>query len=198
MLHITSSCNCHLVGCTILINPSIRFRDDTYGGYRLRAIDKHRKGIHFSLGNFSAPLRTSRSESWQVFGQISLCLHVSIYTGWTYALVCRYAKHVRSLTLKRRSSGQDEWEEGHSAGRGKIERERVKERTGLRGERGWTRREVGGIERQGGYEKEETRGRRGQRGPTSPVHALNMYVHPHARVCVRARANINVYHEAHL
>lgn len=81
-----------------------------------------------------------------------LCLHIGIYIGWTYALVCRYAKHVRSLTLKRRSSGQDEWEEGHFAGRRKRERERKSERKdGLGGVRGANEaREVGGIERQGG------------------------------------------------
>lgn len=68
---------------------------------------------------------------------LPVCLRIGIYIGWTYALVCRYAKHVRSLTLKRRSFGQDEWEEGHTAGRREIEGERKSERkNGPGGQRG--------------------------------------------------------------
>lgn len=65
------------------------------------------------------------------------------------------------------------------------------------------RREVGGIERQGGLREgrnERAAGRDGEaeRPYFSGPCLEHMYVHPHARVCVRARANVNVYHEAHL
>lgn len=102
--------------------------------------------------------------------------------------------------MKRRSFGQDEWEEGHTAGRREIERERESERKNGagRGERvnearGGRNRETRGVMR-----READEGTERRRGPTSPVHASSMYVHPHARVCGRARANVNVYHETHL
>ena len=78
------------------------------------------------------------------------------------------------------------------------EKERKKERTveeekgGKRGERWEESRD------KGGYEKEGTRGQRGKEALLLRSMPWNMYVHSHARVCVRARANINVYHEAHL
>lgn len=63
-----------------------------------------------------------------------------------------------------------------------------------------TRREAkGGTEtRRVLQERRNERTTEKQRGPTSPVHALNMYVYAYTRACARTRANINVYHEVHL
>lgn len=101
-----------------------------------------------------------------------------MYIEWTYALVCRYAKHVRSnvetpIVRTRRVGGR--------ALAGRRERE---ERTGRErsGERGRARREVKEEPRHKGvYEKEGTRERRRSR------EALLLRSMPRTYTCMHTR-----------